>query len=381
MSILDVLSGLATTAGKGYAGYADDEQTKARNVLAQAKARDEAERNRVLNTVSMAGIDPTLQGKLSGAKAMGEVPAAVEKMRLTNPLEVLKARDTAAALAPIHTQQAIDTAAGTAPIEVKKAVDIETGKAPIERATHMANRKADLQTEPDKVVGGIGPDGKPLFARVGQSGPATPIEGLSPKPTATGGLSAPLAARVAQAGEMMKKYKDLIDTSDKLNVSVGSSAARDLAERGLHVPFLGTMPGSKGVGNLLMDQSPDYATYQAALAPFRLAVAHAMSGARIGDMQREEINRGIEMGPGDFANPTVRKQKEKNMIDFMNSIGGSLPRDAIAEQEGQMDESALQALVGRGYRRIGVPAATADHSKLSDAEFAKQYKAGAFKKP
>jgi hypothetical protein len=169
----------------------------------------------------------------------------------------------------------------------------------------------------------------------------------------TGNLAAPIAAKVGQFGEMLKKASDLMALTDNLDVTVGQSTTRDLAEHGVHIPFIGTMPGSKGVGSMLQSHSPEYSQYQAALSPFILAAAHALSGARINQDQVEQIRKSIELAPGDFGNKNVRAQKEKNMIDLINSIGGSLPKEAISAQEGQMDEKAILGLVGRGYRRIG----------------------------
>jgi hypothetical protein len=169
----------------------------------------------------------------------------------------------------------------------------------------------------------------------------------------TGNLAAPIAAKVGQFGEMLKKASDLTALTDNLDVTVGQSTTRDLAEHGVHIPFIGTMPGSKGVGSMLQSHSPEYSQYQAALSPFILAAAHALSGARINQDQVEQIRKSIELAPGDFGNKNVRAQKEKNMIDLINSIGGSLPKEAISAQEGQMDEKAILDLVGRGYRRIG----------------------------
>lgn len=333
MGVLDVLSGLSTAAGRGYQGYGEDQQLGIKNAMATRKAADDAERNRALNLLTQRQVAKPqlgdenfakLSADVAGQEASAKVPAAVSEASLK------------------------------APIAVKQATDTAAGLAPIAQATHRANRVADLETEPDKIVGGMGPDGKPLYARVGQTGPAHPIEGLSPKPSAAAGaLAAPIAAKVGQFGEMLKKAHDLTSLTDNLDVSVGQSATRDLAEHGFHVPLIGTLPGSKGLGNAMMSKAPEYAQYQAALSPFILAAAHALSGARINQDQVEQIRKSIELAPGDFTNKAVRAQKEKNMIDLINSIGGSLPKDAIGEQEGQMDEPSIQGLMGRGYKRVG----------------------------
>lgn len=186
-------------------------------------------------------------------------------------------------------------------------------------------------------------------------------------------LPAPLAARVGQFGEMLKKSSDIMPMVDDMDVTLGKSAARDLAEGGVHVPFFGTVPGTKGVGERLMANSPAYAQYQAALQPFILAAAHAMSGARINADQTEKIRKSIELAPGDFHNKNVRDQKQKNLIDLINSIGGSLPPGGVDDQEAQMDEAQLTALAARGYKRRGGGSATANTGgdKISAADFAK----------
>jgi hypothetical protein len=114
MSVLSVLSGLATVAGKGLEGYDIQERTKVAQALAQQKAAEEAQRNAVLNRVSMAGIDPSTQGAIEGARANARVPAAISQ------------------------------AQGLAPIKVKEAVDTAAGVAPIQQGTHLTNRKADV---------------------------------------------------------------------------------------------------------------------------------------------------------------------------------------------------------------------------------------------
>lgn len=190
---------------------------------------------------------------------------------------------------------------------------------------------------------------------------------------ATKQLPAPLAARVGQFGEMLKKSADLMPMVDDMDVTLGKSASRDLAEGGVHVPFFGTVPGTKGLGERLMSKNPAYAQYQAALQPFILAAAHAMSGARINPDQTEKIRKSIELAPGDFHNPNVRKQKQKNMIDLINSIAGSLPAGGVEDQEVQMDDAEMEKVVGRGYKRRGAATAktaTSGGDKISADDFA-----------
>lgn len=192
------------------------------------------------------------------------------------------------------------------------------------------------------------------------------------KPGAAGGvgaLSGPIAAKVGQYGEMVKKASDLLPQMDALEVALVPSAAQDVAEHG--VKIFGThIPGTQGVGSMWLNRSPAYAKYQAGLSPFILAAAHALSGARINADQTEQIRHSIEFKPGD--SPAVRAQKRKNMIDLVNSIGGALPPDAVAEQEGQMDPSTLASLRGYGYKsRSGAQPAASTGTKptLTQAQY------------
>ncbi|MGJ0510254.1 MAG: hypothetical protein ACR652_24680 [Methylocystis sp.] len=217
------------------------------------------------------------------------------------------------------------------------------------------------------------PDGSKTLQPVQAGMQIAPPSKVAVKP-----LAAPIAAKVGQFGEMLKKYEDLTKSMESLDVGVGNTAARDLSEHGLHVPLFGTIPGTKGIGSALMNHTPEYARYQAALSPFYLAAAHALSGARINQDQVEQIRKSIEIAPGDFANKEVRAQKEKNIIDLINSIGGSLPEDAIADQENQMSPEAIAMITERGYkpRKKGTATPASSNSSVSDADFARAWAAG-----
>jgi hypothetical protein len=196
----------------------------------------------------------------------------------------------------------------------------------------------------------VGPDGKTVYS-VGASKGAPNIRQTDvQKPMAGGGaIGAPMAAKVGQAGEMLKKMGDLLPMMEQLDVTAGQSGAQDIAAHGIGVAGH-ALPGTKGIGSLLVNQSPTYAAYQAALSPFILAAAHALSGARINQDQVEQIRSSVEVKPGDWNNKEVRAQKKKNLLDLVNSINGSLPPDAIGAQEDQMDGAVLGMLRSNGYR-------------------------------
>ena len=180
------------------------------------------------------------------------------------------------------------------------------------------------------------------------------MEVLASEKAANTGTNLPpaIAARVGQFGEMLKKAQDVFAVTDNLNITVGQSAAEDIAEHGFG---LGSMriPGTKGIGSMMVNNSPEYSQYQAALTPWVLAAGHAQAGLRVSDVQFDKIRKSVELKPGDFNNPNVVKQKNKNFIDLINSIGGSLPETAIVKQEDQMWEDEMQSMIDRGYKRVG----------------------------
>ncbi len=187
----------------------------------------------------------------------------------------------------------------------------------------------------------VGPDGKPVM-KAGAAG------------VGVGNLPAPLALKVSQYGELLRKTADLLPMMDKLNVTLGGSAAADVAEHGVHIPIAGVnVPGTQGLGSMMLNNNPDYAQYQAALSPAVIAAAHAQSGARYSAEQGNKIQQSIESKPGDFTNPGVLAQKKKNILDLLSSIGSSLPRDAIAAQEAQAGPAALNILQSYGYKPFG----------------------------
>jgi hypothetical protein len=165
-------------------------------------------------------------------------------------------------------------------------------------------------------------------------------------------LPAPLAAKVGQAGEMIKKAYDVLPQMDALDVSLENSAAQDVAQHGVGA-FGMHIPGTQGAGSLMLNRDPAYSKYQASLSPFILAAAHALSGARINQDQVEQIRHSIEFKPGDTKD--VRAQKRKNMVDLVNSISGSLPATAIAEQEDQMDPGSIALLKGTATAGLSAP--------------------------
>lgn len=240
-------------------------------------------------------------------------------------------------------------------------VDPVTGEVKFFDPTHppaglRVNPKPEKDPAP-QLVTSVGPDGKPVYGAFDKGSRTirrVDASDLSPKGAGAGGLSGPIAAKVGQFGEMLKKTHDLLNAQEALEVGLGNSAAQDVAAHGVGIGHM-RVPGTQGVGSLLVNRTPEYATYQAALEPLILAAAHAMSGARINNEQAQMIRQSIEIKPGE--SKQSRAQKLKNLMDMTNSIGGALPPDAVATQEAQMDPAQIAKLQAHGYRagRHGAP--------------------------
>lgn len=214
--------------------------------------------------------------------------------------------------------------------------------------------KPTPQVQPDRTLVQVQqPDGSVTYVPRSQ---AAGMRAPQAAPKAAS-IAAPMAAKVGQAGEMIKKAADLLPKMEALSVSLGQSAAQDQATHGLGA--LGVhIPGTQGVGAAIVSRSPEYAQYQAALTPFVLAAAHSIGGARINDTQIAQIRNSVEIKPGE--SKASRDQKIKNLVDLVNSIAGSLPPDAISQQEGQMEPGLINVLRGYGYRGGTTPQSSGD---------------------
>lgn len=199
----------------------------------------------------------------------------------------------------------------------------------------------------------VGKDGTPYMVNKA-TGATKPLTGtVSSKGAAgAGNLPAAVAQKVGLFGDMLKSGADLLPRMKALDVALSQSAANNIASGAmehLHIP------GMAGIGQMIMNRSPEYAAYQAALTPFLIATAHALSGARISNEQIDQLRKSIEIQPGDSA--ALRQQKMVTLMNWMNSQGGALPGSAVTAQEDQMDPKALDLLHQYGYR--GAPRAAA----------------------
>lgn len=383
MSVLSVLGrtlgGAAKVAGAGLEGYGLDQRDRAKRasddalrVLAEQKAAQDAESSNVLNTFRRKQTE--MLGQSKGPKIVGHlIDRDGNAYNQYDDGNLVKA-----------TIQDAPAPKGLTAPTVAQAPTVSTP------APALGGPAQAPTAPPARAVAAPKPV-TPAAPRFGPRPPATPTPALHevtlpdgskvlrpasadlvtspPRIAEVKPLAAPMAAKVGQFGEMLKKADDLFRISQGMDVSVGASATRDLAEHGVHIPFIGTIPGSKGLGSAMLGHSPEYAQYQAALSPFILAAAHALSGARINQDQVEQIRKSIEVAPGDFTNKNVRDQKAKNLIDLINSIGGALPAEAITDQEGQMNAEALTRLTTAGYQRRVAPSKTG--KTLTPAQYAK----------
>ncbi len=181
MGVLNVLGQAATVVGKGYEGYGQDEDSKVKDALAQAKAAEDAKRNAVLNRVAMAGIDPTVQGDLSRSRSAGTTeganPGLASRERLLGAIRTTnKVADINATAAPTANAEAlkIDTTAGpeahAAGLKAKELLPVNVEQAKQESANAAANAAPTIV-----------PTDKGVF-KVPRTGPASAVVDENGKP-------------------------------------------------------------------------------------------------------------------------------------------------------------------------------------------------------
>lgn len=305
--------------------------------------------------------------KLDQAEAAASLKVALEGTQMRNMNSEIFAREHPKPTYDSDRGVTVDVNSGTSkPVAGIEPKDKVGEAVAIAKATKPIPTYGDLHPKPDQaLVQTQAPDGSVIYTPRGE---AAGMHAPSKAGQGAGNLPAPLAAKVGQAGEMIKKAYDLLPRMDALDVDVPESAAQDVAQHGIGIGHA-RIPGTQGVGSLLLNRTAPYSTYQAALSPFILAAAHALSGARINQDQVEQIRHSIEYKPGDSRE--VKAQKRKNMIDLVNSISGSLPAGAIAEQEDQMDPGSIALLKGYGYRgakrsQTPPPSQAPSHTGASD---------------
>lgn len=326
MGVFDVLSGLSTAAGKGFEGYGVDRQIDVKNLLAAKKAADDEQRNRVLNIIGMAGIDPTVQGKIAGARAGA-----------TAPVEVKKAIDIASGTAPIDTKKAIDIHAGEAPIDVKKAVDIETGTAPTKVA--VANREHQFATEhPAQSFSPVvttAPGGEQHVSTLNTKTGEIKDTGVGAKAGATpGGPNAPQTAAAKANLESARKTMD--DYEEKLRRGEASygpfdatkgalgSAEQAQTGKGIFAPAESFVANVSGAS--LRGDNPDLANYLKAKKFVAEAIlnTHKRPNQTQYEIEQELSGIGPRFGgwESDDAKKQIAQSKERRDRMFNEVFGG-----------------------------------------------------------
>lgn len=365
-NLLKVGGQAAGVAGAGLEGYAQDQTTQAARVLSQAKLEQEAQRNAVLNRIGLAGIDPTIQKSLAAAKSGGEVeggtPGLAERSRILAPLDAKAAALKAAALAPIAVKQAVDTAGGVAPIEVKKAGDIVRAETPglVDRAERMPEKPNISIQQP------LNP-GDPAQAVVIDAS-----DSAHPKVVATAipgvGKSGTAGANGPQMAAAKANYEAAIKTMDDYEAKLARGEAT-----------YGPLDATKGA----IGSSEQAQTAKGILGPVESLVSNVAGASLRGD--NPELANYLKAKKF-LAEAALNTHKRPNQTQYEieQELSGIGPRSEFISPEAraQIAQSAeRRANFGRDVFGLGGGAGPVDHTKLSDAEFAKQYKAGAFNRP
>lgn len=111
MGVLDIVSGLANAAGQGFGGYSTDQQLGVKKALEDAKAAQEAERNRVLNLLTQKEI----ARQSPGDAGYGAYKA--DEIKTTAPAETTaKVNDINATAQPMAHAAALKDFAENAPL-------------------------------------------------------------------------------------------------------------------------------------------------------------------------------------------------------------------------------------------------------------------------
>jgi hypothetical protein len=140
-AVRNALPGISTAIGQGFAGYGQDDQIKVKEALAQAKAIQDADNARVLNRVRLAGIDPTIQGSIAGARAQAEVQP-----------HITEAGGKAQAEVQPHIAEAAGKVLAETPGLVERAKEMTPIKQDADIATHRANRLTDVANPENKFI-------------------------------------------------------------------------------------------------------------------------------------------------------------------------------------------------------------------------------------
>jgi hypothetical protein len=307
MSVMSVLSGLATVAGKGYEGYGQDQQIKAANIIAQAKEARAAEQERITGLLAARTLRTPVEGDQAYTDAKGAEAGA-----------------TAAATAPFtaaHDAATAATNATTASTAFANAVKL--------KKTPSWGELNPTSPQPQIIQGETtNPDGTktPHFYRVDKTGGnATEIGGITPKTTGTAGGRGGSGALTPQALEGMHQQAiadDKVMTqfeNDYLAGKVSLGLGSGIAGSGATEPVKGIMSAivsnvsKKALGTI----NPRYQTYLAANQRLGNIMGNTMS-RRYSDYQGNLDTQLTGMAQSD-AKPTIAL-KQMHRADLLNNF-------------------------------------------------------------
>lgn len=302
MSVLSVLSGLATAAGKGYEGYAEDEATKVKQALAEAAAKRQTDNDAVLNHIRLAGIDPDTQGRIAAARE--------------------------GAVAPIRTKQRVDEAVALKPIEISKAVEINQ---------HPAKHFAPVVTTK--------PDGSQEVSTLETTTGALAGTGATPGLKATG-------AKPTESQEKSYLFYNLMDKAlPRMTEALGTGNVRKAA-----ISAYMASPGLvSDLANLGLNETEQ--SYIRNLRDFAAGVLRKESGAAVTHDELRQTFQRYGVGFGDAPEIDAEKaQAAKEYLDSMRTLAGPAV-DYYAGRAARSATSTAPASVGtkltaEQYRRV-----------------------------
>lgn len=244
MGVLDVIGGLAKTAGAGFNAYGEEKSTRATQALAQAKAAREAERDRVLNALTQREIATPRLGDANYASSVAGVDAA--KAEATKPIEVAKAVETAQGIAPVQRET-------------------HAANALVDQGTHATNRTFDnanpAPVQPSYTFPvGADPDGKPQIFRGNTKTGEIETTGVAAKPDAGA------AGDVRKRETALQNVQGALDAFERQLTTGGSRLLPSAAKSELETNYNNVLLQMKEAYNLGVLNGPDYMLMQKILS-------------------------------------------------------------------------------------------------------------------
>ncbi len=389
MGVLDVLGQAATVVGKGFQGYGEDEQNRAAQVLAEAKAAQEAERNRIASRVALAGIDPTVQGDLARSRSAGTTeganPGLASRERILGAIRTTnKVADINATAAPTANAEAlkIDTTAApeahAAGMKAKELepINVEQAKQESENAAAAGERHAAPTIVPtDNGVVRVprhgsaevvtDQNGQPVIKTAAGAGAGMVRFGQGGPLGAASGLASIKEMHAAHAN-MQAFEKGLLGDIPTTQLDALDRFRQRLAS-GLHDGVFDAAKASEAERELAKT-NPELVTYGRNLAQWIVGDMNLSRGGTDARARQDENVSGLSV-PLSSMTPAQRATYIQQIWE------GRMARTSGLDQA----VPAVEAMLKRAAGTHGTTAP--DHTKLSDEEFARQYKAGAFNHP